>query len=177
MIKRYDRTRCHACGLSVSMSVPVPCTGIHEKTPPREDCPAFSPGGVIPCPENVDLGKFIPVLDTAKNRIKGMQKPREPFGGSNDYYKIFVRNPTTLKTPYWAECNDIIESLGLTFAEANIIKAIWRIAQWRRGVQKKTKPLYDAEKVSFFAERIMVWAKDDKEEESKQLQQSEEEVE
>ena len=81
-------------------------------------------------------------------------------GGSNDYYMVYVKNPTTLDSPYWVECNDIIEGLDLTYAEANVLKAIWRIAQWRNGMQEKALPTYDAEKVEFFAKRVMIYAKD-----------------
>lgn len=75
-------------------------------------------------------------------------------GGSVDYYTIDVSKPTSaLIAPYKAECNDIIRALRLEFAEANIIKAIWRIAA---GVVKGTKKdgndaKYDAEKILFFA--------------------------
>jgi len=82
-------------------------------------------------------------------------------GGSSNYYKVFVKNPTTLATSYEAECNDIIEALKMTFAEGNAFKAIWRKAKARQGVQKKgyDNGLYDSEKVVFFGERMVVEAK------------------
>lgn len=82
-------------------------------------------------------------------------------GGSSNYYKVFVQNPTTLTEPYEAECNDIIEALKMTFAEGNAFKAIWRKAKARQGVQKKgyDNGLYDSEKVVFFGERMVVEAK------------------
>lgn len=82
-------------------------------------------------------------------------------GGSSNYYKVFVQNPTTLAEPYEAECNDIIEALKMTFAEGNAFKAIWRKAKARQGVQKKgyDNGLYDSEKVVFFGERMVVEAK------------------
>lgn len=84
----------------------------------------------------------------------------EYSGGSSSYYKVDVTNPTTSESPYQAECNDIIEALGLTFTEGNIFKAIWRIAADRNGKKKKgNNSIYDAEKVVFFAERLLIQEK------------------
>lgn len=86
----------------------------------------------------------------------------EYTGGSSSYYKVFVKNPTTLVDPYEAECNDIIEALEMTFAEGNAFKAIWRKAKARQGVKKKgyDSGVYDSEKVIFFGERMLVEAKE-----------------
>lgn len=84
----------------------------------------------------------------------------EHTGGSVNYYKVHVANPTTLPEAYDAEANDIIESLGLTFAEGNLFKAIWRMAADRNGKKKKgNNSVYDAEKLVFFAERVLVQEK------------------
>ena len=86
-------------------------------------------------------------------------------GGSSDYYKVEVTHPTTSHDVYDAECNDIIEALGLDFAEGNIVKAIWRIAKARQGAGKGgNSATYDAEKVLFFAVRVLVksWAQNGK---------------
>lgn len=90
-------------------------------------------------------------------------KRGEYTGGSSNYYKVFVKNPTTLEEPYEAECNDIIESLKMTFAEGNAFKAIWRKAKARQGVKKKgyDNGVYDSEKVVFFGQRMLVEAKDE----------------
>lgn len=81
-------------------------------------------------------------------------------GGSSDYYKAPINKPTTEgKDPYEAECNDIIEALDMRFAEANIFKAIWRRAAARLGNGKPgTTDLYDAEKIEFFGNRVLVQA-------------------
>lgn len=78
-------------------------------------------------------------------------------GGSSGYYKVFVAHPTTPGTaPYVAECNDVIEALGLNYAEGNVMKAIWRIAAARQGNGKPgNTAVYDAEKVVFFSDRIL----------------------
>lgn len=77
-------------------------------------------------------------------------------GGSTNYYKVEIKNPTTAEQPYMAECNDIIEALNMSFAEGNIIKAIWRMAAGRMNNGKPgTSYLYDAEKIEFYIQRIL----------------------
>ena len=88
---------------------------------------------------------------------------KENSGGSVSYYKVSIDKPTTLPAPYEAECNDIIEALGMNFAEGNIFKALWRRAAARRGVRKGgyDQGKYDAEKILFFAQRLIVMKKGD----------------
>ena len=85
----------------------------------------------------------------------------EHTGGSSSYYTVKVESPTTpYKLPYEAECNDIIEALNMTFAEANNFKATWRTAAARQGKKKKgNDAVYDAEKCVFFSGRMLVKAK------------------
>lgn len=89
------------------------------------------------------------------------EDPKEEYTGSSvDYYKVKVDKPTTQESPYSAEANDIIEALGLTFAEGNLLKAVWRIAADRKGLKKKgNNSVYDAEKLVFFANRVLVQEK------------------
>lgn len=101
---------------------------------------------------------------TVQNSPQGYVAPTQPeyTGGSVSYYSVAVNNPTTPGAPvYMAECNDIIEALGLNYAEGNAFKAIWRIAAARSGKMKKgyTDGVYDAEKVVFFGERMLAQAK------------------
>lgn len=82
----------------------------------------------------------------------------EYTGGSVSYYRVKVDRPTSPDiAPYEAECNDIIEALGLNYAEGNALKAIWRMGAARQGKMKKgyTDGLYDAEKVEFFGARLV----------------------
>lgn len=85
----------------------------------------------------------------------------EHTGGSSSYYTIHIPFPTTqYALPYTAECNDLIETLGMTPAEANVFKAIWRGAAARQGKKKKgNNAVYDAEKCVFFSGRMLVAAK------------------
>lgn len=85
-------------------------------------------------------------------------------GGSADYYQVSITKTTTPGRPeYVAECNDIIEALGMNFAEGNAFKAIWRRAAQRTlGLRKagaKDDGLYDAEKVEFFGARLVAQSK------------------
>lgn len=86
----------------------------------------------------------------------------EYTGGSVSYYTVKIANPTSGGAPYEAECNDIIEALKLSWAEANVFKAIWRRAAAQHlGLAKKgyCDGLYDAEKIVFFGNRLVVHEK------------------
>ena len=89
--------------------------------------------------------------------------PAEEYtGGSSSYYSIYVEKPTTEgNPPYMAECNDIIEALGMNYAEGNAFKAIWRSCAAKLGKLKKgyDNGLYDAEKVKFFGNRMIEQSK------------------
>lgn len=97
-------------------------------------------------------------------------QPDEPWprtaqqktGGSVDYYKCHVAEPIDPNNPpYTAESIDIIEALGMTFAEGEAFKAIWRTCTGRMGgaVKADNKALYNAEKVEFFGARMVRAAK------------------
>ena len=107
------------------------------------------------------------LLNTADEVVnmatKAQQGAVEEYtGSSSNYYKVFVKNPTTLPSPYEAECNDLIEALQMTFAEGNAFKGIWRKAKARQGVKKKgyDNGVYDSEKVVFFGERMLIEARE-----------------
>jgi hypothetical protein len=96
-----------------------------------------------------------------------MEEDVEDSGGSCNYYQVDVMNPTTPSNnegehmndaTYTAECNDIIESLDMTYAEANMFKEIWRTAAARTlGKQKAGHTTQrGAEKIVFFAHRHAV---------------------
>ena len=90
------------------------------------------------------------------------QDNREYTGGSVSYYSVHIENSTSGRAPYTAECNDIIEALGMNYAEGNAFKAIWRSCAARNlGLSKKgyDDRKYDAEKVVFFGQRMVEQAK------------------
>jgi hypothetical protein len=83
----------------------------------------------------------------------------EHTGKSVSYYSVSINQPTNpVRGTYITECNDIIEALNMTYAEANVFKAIWRIAAARTlgKLKKGNSALYDAEKAVFFAERVLI---------------------
>lgn len=106
---------------------------------------------IEPCPEGPQPGEFVEVLELTPD----MELPRLS-GGSNDYYKLHVTSPTSGGDPYIAECNDIIEGLGMNYAEGNAFKAVWRRAALRNGGGKPgSTVLYESEKVEFFGKRLV----------------------
>ena len=93
--------------------------------------------------------------------MAGAKKAEQKTGGSVDYYKCHVADPISGGAPYTAESIDIIEALGMTFAEGEAFKAIWRTCTGRMGgaVKADNKALYNAEKVEFFGARMVRAAK------------------
>lgn len=86
----------------------------------------------------------------------------EYTGGSVSYYQVKITAPTSGGDAYTAECNDIIEALGMNYAEGNAFKAIWRRCAARTLGKAKAgykDGLYDAEKVVFFGERMVAQEK------------------
>lgn len=82
----------------------------------------------------------------------------EYTGGSVDYYQVSITKPTTPgRQPYIAECNDIIEALGMNYAQATVFKAVWRMcaALNLNKLKKGNNELYDAEKIVFFGQRLV----------------------
>lgn len=85
------------------------------------------------------------------------QAPKAPDSGAHaSYYEVQIQHPKG-GTPYKAECQDIIEALGMDFNEGNAFKALWRRAAARLGKVKKgnENPLYDAQKIAFYGNRIL----------------------
>ena len=83
---------------------------------------------------------------------------KEYTGGSVSYYRVDITNPTSGGGKYSAECNDIIEALGMNYAEGNAFKAIWRRCAARtlgKGKEGYKDGKYDAEKVVFFGQRMV----------------------
>lgn len=73
----------------------------------------------------------------------------EKSGGNVNYYLCEVKEPKRKEIqPYTAECEDIIQALGMTFSEGCAFKAIWRsCAERELGLAKLGgDAIYDAEK-------------------------------
>lgn len=78
-------------------------------------------------------------------------------GGLNNWYVVPVKNPQRKEQePYQAECEDIIQALGMTFDEGCAFKALWRNAAARMGNGKPgNTAVYDSEKLVHYANRIL----------------------
>ncbi|QHJ80243.1 MAG: hypothetical protein [Caudoviricetes sp.] len=78
-------------------------------------------------------------------------------GGLNNWYIVPVKNPQRKEQePYQAECEDIIQALGMTFDEGCAFKALWRNASARMGNGKPgNTAVYDSEKLVHYANRIL----------------------
>ena len=78
-------------------------------------------------------------------------------GGLNNYYVVSIKNPQRKEQePYQAECEDIIQALGMTFDEGCAFKALWRNAAARMGNGKPgNTAVYDCEKLVHYANRIL----------------------
>lgn len=83
-------------------------------------------------------------------------------GGSVDYYTCSVPAERTIdgRPGYDAQCLEIIETLGMSFAEGEAFKAIWRSCAARTlgKVKADCDALYNAEKVAFYGQRMVVEA-------------------
>lgn len=81
-------------------------------------------------------------------------------GGLNNWYVVSVKHPQRKEQePYQAECEDIIQALGMTFDEGCAFKALWRNAAARMGNGKPgNTAVYDCEKLVHYANRILAKA-------------------
>jgi hypothetical protein len=120
------------------------------------DCPGECPGrrAATRPPEC----RFYVVAERFTEQSALAQQGGEFTGGSVSYYKVKIAHPTSDRDSYEAECNDIIEALGMNYAEGNAFKAIWRSCAARTlNINKRgyDEGLYDAEKVVFFGQRMV----------------------
>ena len=87
-----------------------------------------------------------------------VRQVRKDSGADGTYYEVDIAHPKSGK-PYRAECQDIIEALGMDFNEGNVFKALWRRCAARTlGKVKKGNEdtLYDAQKIEFYGNRILL---------------------
>ena len=125
-------------------------------------CNTVKFGGLCDCGTTTKAEDDVPRCPNGAKAIP--EVAAEYTGGSVDYYTVHIERPTTEgRSPFDVECNDIIEALGMNYAEGNAFKAIWRRAAQRtlgkRKVGAKDDGLYDAEKVVFFGKRLVEQSK------------------
>jgi hypothetical protein len=105
--------------------------------------------------------ELVKVLTEKFNKSQEQSAP-EKSGGNVNYYLVEIVTPKRPEhKPYTAECEDIIEALGMTFAEGCAFKAIWRSCAARTlGKQKAGgSAVYDAEKVVYYGQRMLAQRK------------------
>ena len=81
----------------------------------------------------------------------------ENSGGLVNYYLVQVDHPQREgQAPYQAECEDIIDALGMTFDEGNIFKEVWRQAAARQGkVKAGNTEVRGAQKIVHYGGRLL----------------------
>lgn len=87
-----------------------------------------------------------------------MQQKIEDSGSHCEYYHCEVKHPQNpnQKVGYIANCEDIIQALGLTFDEGCEFKSIWRRGRGRQGfVKAESTALRDAIKAVHYAKRVL----------------------
>jgi hypothetical protein len=132
---------------------------------------------------NIDLDAVLKDIE-ADHANRAALKPLKPVtlperrasGLRVNYYLVKIDHPQREEQPpYQAECEDIMEALGLTPDEANIFKEIWRTANARTHGNGKIghTALYGAEKIVHYSGRILRRLKRiyEKEEQDKQQAQ------
>jgi len=81
-------------------------------------------------------------------------KQKEVTGGNVNYYLINITNPKRLE-PYVVE----VEALNMEFAEGTILKSLVRYCKLKQGLGKPgSSKKYEAEKIKYYAERLVVKA-------------------
>lgn len=94
-------------------------------------------------------------VDAEEAKRLAFEQQKELCGGDNNYWLLAVEDPKRLD-PYVVEAEDLIEHLELNFAEATVLKSIWRLAKLRQGLGKPgSSPLYEAEKVEYYGKRVL----------------------
>lgn len=105
------------------------------------------------------------VIDAIGTEALRKVKPKQTLehtGGSSSYYDVTIDvelADTKRKQvkPALVSCNTIIEALNMNYAQATVFKAVWRICASKLGRKKRgNNTVYDAEKINFFAARILI---------------------
>lgn len=114
--------------------------------------------------ENTELKSQVRILRTpnrlklvepdCKNKDNSNNKP-EHSGGNVDYYRVWIKQPKRPEVPaYYAECEDIILALGMTFSEGTVFKSLWRSCAARTlgKLKQGGDELRDAEKMIHYSQ-------------------------
>jgi hypothetical protein len=85
-------------------------------------------------------------------------KEGEHSGFNVNYYCVDIKRPKRPEwQPYQAEAEDIIEALGMTFAEGTVFKSLWRSCAARTLGKLKLggDDVRDAEKMCYYSQRTL----------------------
>lgn len=97
----------------------------------------------------------------ADNHSQPVPTPKLELSGNDvNYYIVGIPNPKRLP-PCKVECEDLIEALGMTFAEGTILKALFRSCNLRQhGLGKQGQEndggVYDGDKIAYYGKRVKV---------------------
>lgn len=92
--------------------------------------------------------------------VPQQERKPEDSGSHCEYYHCPVDRPQNpnQKVPYIANCEDIIQALGLTFDEGCEFKSLWRRGRARQGFLKaETTAVRDAAKAVHYAKRVLAF--------------------
>lgn len=94
--------------------------------------------------------------------IVGGGEPKvESQGTQCEYYECpvdYPQNPRQGEVAYIANCEDLIQALGMTFDEGCEFKSLWRRARARQGfVKAESTAVRDAAKAVHYAQRILAY--------------------
>ena len=94
--------------------------------------------------------------------MSGIVRPDkvETSGGHCEYYHCPVPAPANenQEAPYIANCEDLIQALGMSFDEGCEFKSLWRRARARQGyVKGETTAVRDAYKAVHYANRVLAY--------------------
>lgn len=117
--------------------------GTRDTQPPLNGAPSLS-----------EIIKSVPEVPAIKAAVEATLT-----GSFTNYYLVYVRYPQrSTQPPYQAECEDLIQALGMTFDQGCEFKALWRTASAALGNGKPGRDaldqaIYDAEKRIHYATR------------------------
>lgn len=119
-----------------------------------------APGSPLAQATPFESAKFGTLIPATNGALKAPEHREEELsGGDVNYYLLDITDPKRL-APCKVEAEDIIEALGMTFAEGNVFKALWRSCAKRvRGHGKRGTDddgVYDGDKIAYYGARIKV---------------------
>lgn len=81
----------------------------------------------------------------------------EHSGSDVNYYQLYVEKSAFCFTPYWIECEDVIATFNMSFAEGTVLKSLWRSCAERTlgKLKRGGDSIRDAEKMVYYSKEII----------------------